>query len=262
MARKPATKSKGGTPAVPKRLIGATAALSHSCGEAASNLKVLHEHRANLFRVTVNIGKQTLPAMDKADLSIGDANSRMSDEYMTLLASNIDAVRKGSKSVAGYVLHGDADSMDALMNPGGKAWSVSLNAALLKALNATQLAEVTCESRSFLTNPEAEATLLECAAFFKRCVEEMRGLRSVSPTPATKVDAAVTMKRPIPVAEAARALNVRSDVLLNKLRVRGARVGGVKGSYKAEYEDLRASIDSRKNKLFKTWADKIYPAEE
>ncbi len=210
----------------------------------------------------VNVAIQTKSMTDMPDFTAGDSNCDLSDEFMALLASYINEVRAGSEAVAACVRQGEADPMDVVMNPGGKAWSVKLVVAAERALHATNVADLVRSTRALMTSPEAVQTFRECAAVFSQCVEEMRGLWQVTPVQPVARDAAVKMKRAIRVAAVATALNMRSTLLLKRLRARGFTVGGPKGSYVAEYDDLRAAINPGQRKAFKNWADKYVQPED
>lgn len=67
------------------------------------------------------------------------------------------------------------------------------------------------------------------------------------------------LRRPIPTAKAATALNDRPDLILKKLRARKKPIVGPEGAYMAEFEDIRECYPARA-KAFTEWADKRYPA--
>jgi hypothetical protein len=69
------------------------------------------------------------------------------------------------------------------------------------------------------------------------------------------------LKRPIPIAEAARVANMRCDALADKLRRRNYPIEGPKRAYVAELSHICSTLGRKKRRIME-WADKEYPAPE
>ena len=80
---------------------------------------------------------------------------------------------------------------------------------------------------------------------------------NASGLPPRPTDAPVRL---VVIAEAAKVLNVRGDLVLKKLRNRDLSVHGAKGSYMAELDDIKICYPNRVRRLT-TWADEHFPAE-
>ena len=66
------------------------------------------------------------------------------------------------------------------------------------------------------------------------------------------------LRRPIPTAKAATALNTRADLVLKRLRARGKTIVGPEGAFTAEFDDILDCYPEHRKKL-NAWADKNYP---
>lgn len=82
-----------------------------------------------------------------------------------------------------------------------------------------------------------------------------------SPTERVSGATMTPMKRPVLIAEAAKQVSMRPDLLLKRLQTRAAPIRGPKGKYEAELDAIVHAIDPWRRRAFRAWADERYPTE-
>jgi hypothetical protein len=108
----------------------------------------------------------------------------------------------------------------------------------------------------------SEARMAEERLEVDRLIETLRvvlqGLTFAAP--GSSGQPAPMMKRPVPIAAAAKAASKRGDVLLRSLRARAYPIAGSKGAYVAELTHIALTVPDKKSTLHR-WANERYPAE-
>ncbi len=155
--------------------------------------------------------------------------------------------------------HG-ARALDEAHSPGSKAKSVAIGADVDEADRLLEHLNTFVPIARFSLKQDAQR-LRDLGASFKATAGGLKSAMELLGWDGPPTQVVQPMQRPIVIAEAAHAANMRPDVLLDRIRNRLYPVIGPKGSYTADLEHILLAVPPKKRQQVRRWADRTSAAE-